>query len=63
MRWSFNQDAKAVVCVLMNAAKAGDPWAVKEFLLWVLGKATKGENPLGPEGVTRLGNITLAGGS
>ena len=56
------QDVKAVVGVLMNAAKAGEPWAVKEFLLRVLGKATEGEDQPDPEGVIQLGKITLAGG-
>ena len=48
--------------VLINAVNAGEPWAVKDFLLRIFGKAAKGEDQPDPEGVIQLGKITLAGG-
>ncbi len=55
------QDVRAVLKVLVQKAKAGEPWAVKEFLDRTLGKADQrlevtgeGDGPVATEVTLRL---------
>ncbi|MCZ6756594.1 MAG: hypothetical protein O7E49_14895 [Gemmatimonadetes bacterium] len=53
------EDIRAVLTVLVEKAKAGQPWAVKEFLDRTLGKADQRLEVMGENGGPVQTEITL----
>ena len=53
------EDIRAVLCVLVEKAKAGQPWAVKEFLDRTLGKADQRLELTGEGGGPVATEVTL----
>lgn len=55
-------DVKAVITKLVQAAKAGEPWAVKELLDRIIGRARPTEtDEANPLGVGVVFNVTVPG--
>ncbi len=53
------EDIRAVLTVLVEKAKAGEPWAVKEFLDRTLGKADQRLEVTGADGGPVETHVTL----